>query len=499
MSVLSDHEYLLTSQALNRMAGLVFDESRRAAVSAIVSERIAEVGSTSVTAYLDLVQSVAGAPERQKLLDAVTIQETHFFRNLPQVDALRRHIVPELLAHASASRRPLTVWSAGCSTGEEPYTLAMLLLEATQGRPVPVRIVGTDVSSAALDVARAARYSGRTIDLAETGAADRWFDQQDDGSRVVKKEVRELVEFRLHNLVTEAPPFGHGDVDLLVCRNVTIYFARETTQALVHRFHGVMRDGAYLVLGHAETLWQVSDAFSLVPVGEAFVYRRDPVSVRPPGPRPTPAAGRVVPPAGRSRAPLAATRREPPPKQRARLRAPVRVIRSLTSAPALPSAADLPTAREALADGRYTDAVDLAAAISAREPLLVEAYVVQGRALANLGRDAEAVDHLRKAVFLDPTAGHAHFMLASSLLRLDEAEAASLSFAAAADTLPLTTPGAVADLLDGRPVAELVDLCRQLAAAGRGTGRELSTNGHRPASEPTSDDAAEASMGRRRR
>ena len=91
---------------------------------------------------------------------------------------------------------------------------------------------------------------------------------------MVTEQVRRLVELQLHNLVTDPPPFGPGEVDLIVCRNVTIYFDRATTGALVGSFHDVLAEGGYLLLGHSETLWQVSDAFSLVPVGDAFVYRR---------------------------------------------------------------------------------------------------------------------------------------------------------------------------------------------------------------------------------
>jgi len=475
VTVLSDQEYLATSQTLNRLAGLVFDDSRRAALSAIVTERMAAAGSASVEGYLHLVESPVGAPERQRLLDAVTIQETHFFRNLPQVEALRRDILPALIGDALAARRPVTVWSAGCSTGEEPYTLAMLLLEAMHGRgPVPVRILGTDVSAAALEVADAGVYAGRTIQLAEAGAADRWFDAGSDGSWRVKDEVRELVDFQVHNLVTEPPPFAYGEVDLLVCRNVTIYFSRETTQSLMHRFHEVMRDGAYLVLGHAETLWQVSDAFALVPVGDAFVYRRDRVAGSGAPARP-PRAGS---PSHRS------SRPEPRRGPLGRLRPPVRIIRQRGSAPepAVPPVEPLEQAREALAAGRYDEAASLAADASAGEPLSAEAYVVQARAFGNLGRDDEALEALRKAVFLDPAAGHAHFLLASTLTKLGNREAASLSFAAAAETLPLATPGALADLLDGRAVDDLVDLCRKLASATRPTNEPIPTTpaGRRP-------------------
>ncbi len=282
--VLTEEEYERTTQTLVRLAGLVFDVSRRGAISAILHERLEATGHPSVDSYLAHVESSLGLEERQQLLDAVTIQETHFFRNLPQMEALRRDVLPDLLKRNRSTGRPLTIWSAGCSTGEEPYTLAMLLVQLFEETgPFPVRIVGTDVSAAALDVARAGVYSGRTIHLAEPGAVDRWFDARPDDSFSVAQPVRDLVEFRLQNLVADEPPFGPGEVDLVVCRNVTIYFGRETTRRLVDGFHRLLTPGGYLLLGHAETLWQISDSFSLasgrrgvrLPQGGAGVARQN--------------------------------------------------------------------------------------------------------------------------------------------------------------------------------------------------------------------------------
>lgn len=462
--VLTEEEYERTTQTLVRLAGLVFDVSRRGAISAILHERLEATGHPSVDSYLAHVESSLGLEERQQLLDAVTIQETHFFRNLPQMEALRRDVLPDLLKRNRSTGRPLTIWSAGCSTGEEPYTLAMLLVQLFEETgPFPVRIVGTDVSAAALDVARAGVYSGRTIHLAEPGAVDRWFDARPDDSFSVAQPVRDLVEFRLQNLVADEPPFGPGEVDLVVCRNVTIYFGRETTRRLVDGFHRLLTPGGYLLLGHAETLWQISDSFSLLPVGEAFVYRKE-VQTSPGRTPSVPAAARGVAP------------RPTVPRRVMRdvLRVPgLRPKRAPEPArPAAPPISSIPSpledlirAREALAAGSYAEAATLADRATATHPLLVEGYIIEGRALANQGDDDGAIAALRKAVFLDPTAAHAHFLLATTLSRVGDPAGAALSFAAAAETLPSASPETLTELLDGRAVSDLVDLCRQLAVS----------------------------------
>ncbi len=485
---LSDADYAAVTATLARLAGLVFDESRRAGLSTIVRDRLLATGSVDIAAYLARLERPDGATERQRLLDLVTIQETHFFRIVPQMLALRDHVLPELVARSKLSGRPVTIWSAGCSTGEEAYTVAMLLRELmARIGPFDAKVLGTDVSAAALDTARAGRYSGRTVDLARQGALEPWFAVGDDGWWQVRSDVRDLVEFELHNLVTEPTPFEPGSVDLILCRNVTIYFSRATTKALVHRFHSTLCVGGYLLVGPAETLWQISDEYTLTQLGDAFVYRKD---ARGPGARAStrsaaerrkslwpvrrtgePAAARLSVRTGPHIArPVAPSVPVPLPTGSTPTTRPARSMTPVAQVDqAVPSALDLyEAARRALADGRYADAAERSLAAADRadtDQLMLDAYVLRARALTNLGDDLNGQAALRRAIFLDPYAGHAHFLLGSSLLRTGDNSAAATAFMAAADSLPRVPAAAIDDLLDGRKVAELVELCRQLAQA----------------------------------
>ena len=273
--------------------------------------------------------------------------------------------------------------------------------------------------------------------------------------------MRDLVEFRLQNLVTDEPPFDTGEVDLVVCRNVTIYFGRETTTRLVSGFHRLLTMGGYLLLGHAETLWQISDAFSLLPVGEAFIYRKDavPQNGRRPAPKLPPPSRPAAPPPRRVMRDVLRV-----PSLRPRRPAPEPPAPAPSVAMAVPSPLeDLIKARDALNAGNYAEAASLAERATAAHPLLVEGYIVEGRALSNQGDDDGAIAALRKAVFLDPSAAHAHFLLATTLARVGDPGGASLSFASAAETLPRASTETLSELLDGRAVSDLVDLCRQLA------------------------------------
>jgi len=470
-TVLSDEDFARLRLLLSRAAGLVFEESRRESLAYSVAERLRATGRTSVPAYLDLVQQ-PGSAERQELLDEVTIQETHFFRNPPQVRALRAHVVPELVRAAAAGQRRLRIWSAGCSTGEEPYTVAMLLREllpSTAGWDV--QVVATDVSARALEAARAGVYGARSVQLATPQERARFFTERADGRFEVRPEIRELVTFSHHNLVTDPLPFGADDrLDLVLCRNVTIYFSRETTRTLVSRLHAGLRDGGYLFLGHSETLWQISDEFRLVALGTgdsaAYVYRRldgGPQERRRVLPdrrtgdgRPGPAGERR---AGPRRAWDALTRGLARDDDAAAASVPQAHAAAPPSGPAL-----LAAARAALADGCYEQAAELAAQSVAADPLHGPAHRLCGEALVALGRDDDALVTLRKAIYLDPDDGVAHFQLAGALARVGHGSAAAREYRAAAEVAARRPHGEPAPELEGRDGAEFVQLCTRLGA-----------------------------------
>lgn len=426
--VLTDSDFDAVRAHLRAAAGLAFDESRRAALSATFAERLEQTDTATVADYLRLLALPDSEHERHCLLDAVTVRETSFFRNGPQMEALRRHLLPDLLRETSGRDRPLTIWSAGCSTGEEAYTLGMLLLELAPAlvSPSTVRILGTDVSTEALRAASRATYAGRTLEALPPTLADRWTEARPGGARGVLDRVRRLVELRLHNLVAEPPPFGRGEVDLVVCRNVTIYFDRETTSQVVGTFHDVLRGGGYLLLGHAETLWQLSDAFELVPAGEAFAYRRGADAARTPARRP----------------------RRPP--------------RPVAPGPA-PAPVPLDLARSAVAEGRYDVAARAAAEAVTADPLNPSGYLLLGQARVNLAQPAAAVESLRKAVYLDPALAPAHFLLGGALAALGRHDQAAVSYRAAARSLTSVVAGTFTDFLSGRGPEEMGRLCEQLA------------------------------------
>jgi chemotaxis protein methyltransferase CheR len=480
---LGEDDFNRVRDLLDRTAGLVFDESRRDSLSYSLGERLGASGCADVDGYLALLRSPRGSDEMQLLLNEVTIQETHFFRNPPQFRALRQHVLPALVKEAAKGNRKIRVWSAGCSTGEEPYSIAMLLREQL---PLldgwDVQVIATDLSTRALDAARAGRYGARAVSVADPTDVARWF-IRDGNEHVVRPEVRELVTFRHHNLVVEPPPLDPGDsFDLILCRNVTIYFSRDTTRALMTRLHESIREGGYLFLGHSETLWQVNDQFRLVTLGDAFVYRRQAEDA-------TPADRRTVLPdrrTGDDGLPDTGERRVTKIDRRSSVWEALTKPRTLSFTPrerlnppdelqaestaTLVAEADaMETVRAALRSGAYAQAAEAAEVLSEAEPMRADAHYLRGMALANLGRDSDALVALRKAVYVDPKAGFAHFLLAGCLSRLGNADAAARSYRAAAESLGQSVDDNVAAELGGRSVGELVEMCWQLSGETRGT------------------------------
>jgi chemotaxis protein methyltransferase CheR len=472
--VLSDAEFATIKKLLHNAAGLSFDDSRRDSLGFSIGERMRATKTADVEGYLVKVSSVTGADERQALLDEVTIPETHFFRNPPQIRALRKYVMPELIRQ-NAERKRLRIWSAGCSTGEEAYTVAILVRELLPASTDwDIKVLATDISTRGLGAGREARYGERSFVMTEPSDLARWFvPDADGGAWTVRDEVRSIVEFEHRNLVTEDAAFEPGEADLILCRNVTIYFDRDTTRGLMKRFHVRLRDGGYLFLGHAETLWQITDDFTLVSLGDAFVYRRlDDVEER------TDEADRrrVLPErrVGDEPIPRMPERRKTDSERRHREKAASAVPKlPRLVTPALPvprviaPAAELPdpldAVRAALAEGRYAEAADIAAEVAGSTPLRPDAHYLWGVALTNLGRDADALVVLRKTLYLDPEHGFAHFMLAGSLDRVGEGVAAARSYRAAARTLGNRPADTTAPELGGRDVGELAALCNQLA------------------------------------
>ncbi|MDM8083364.1 protein-glutamate O-methyltransferase CheR [Cellulomonas cellasea] len=281
----------LTTDSFEFVADLV---RRRSAIQLeagkeyLVESRLAPLARRAGLGLDEFVKSVRAAAsehERDLVVEALTTNETSWFRDGAPFVALRQHIVPALTADAVAPRR-LRVWSAACSTGQEPYSIAMTLQDALPSH-VDADILATDLSEQVLARARAGLYSQLEVDRGLPSAMRERHFQAAGSEWRISDELRAAVRFMRHNLL-DASPAGQG-FDLIFLRNVLIYFDVATKQQILARMHRVLRPGGFLVLGAAETTIGVDDDWERLPLGRGSVYRpRGAASDPPPWPATVP-------------------------------------------------------------------------------------------------------------------------------------------------------------------------------------------------------------------
>ena len=433
--------------------------------------------SRDFPAYLARLETDPAALD--DLLVELTIGETYFFRNPEHFDFVRHEVLQDL-ARRKGPGHVVRAWSAGCASGEEPYSLAVLLLE--EGYGDRMEVWGTDVSRAALSRTQVASYGDWSL---RGPQADRMrpFLRPEGRRYLLAPEVRERVHFGYLNLAEDSWPSrtsGLWNMDVIFCRNVLIYFNRATIAAVARRLHATLADGGFLIPGPSDPPLGTLAPFETILTDWGVVYRRpaqtataspSPYRVLTPPPLPVPAPVQAPPPP----APVLPVAKPPP--------APPPV-------PAPPPAPDgLEDARRALARGDWHEAArragalqdDPGAAVMAvralanldpeeavrtcaeavtRHPLTVELRYLQALLLLGLGRLPEAERAARQALYLEPTLAVAHLMLGHILRRQGDFPGALRAFRTAESlcaTLPEDTP---VPLADGDSAGRLVEVAR---------------------------------------
>lgn len=297
-SAISSAELEQFQRAIAMRLGLRFDDSRLTQLAEVLSRRLQARRSTAA-AYLEELCSPDELPdERGALARELTVGETYFFRHTDQFGALMDVALPERLS-ARAATRNLRLLSAGCASGEEAYTLAILLRERGIERGFNVTIQAVDLNPAALAKATQALYSPWSLRETPAELQQRWFTRQGRDLQLVSA-IREAVRFDEHNLLNDAPALiPAGSFDIVFCRNVLMYFTTEHATAIVARLARALSPGGFLFLGHAETLRGLSHAFHLRHAHNAFYYQlrenAEPYAVAPSFDAPTLPARSMLP------------------------------------------------------------------------------------------------------------------------------------------------------------------------------------------------------------
>jgi len=270
--VLSPDQLRRVCDFVYRRSGMFYGETKRYYIERRVADRMAQAGLTSIPAYLTLLQ--ANRLEAEHLINSFTVNETYFYREEHQLRCLSASLLPEIVAPMGAGDL-VRIWSVPCSSGEEPYSLAIWLLE---NWPLVdaynIEIVGSDIDTKALAAAVAGAYGERALARLPAPVRDSYFEPARDGTRRIIQDLRDSVHFTAVNLMDSAAMRAQGLFDVIFCRNVLIYFDDASRLGAAENLYAAMKPGAFICLGHTESMGRISAAFTLRRFPDAIVYQR---------------------------------------------------------------------------------------------------------------------------------------------------------------------------------------------------------------------------------
>jgi chemotaxis protein methyltransferase CheR len=275
---LSEEEFRLLRDLIHERFGLFFDDNQRASLRTRLAGRLA---SLDLLSFEDYYHYLRFGPQRgdelQRMVTHLTNNETYFYREMPQLQVFAETVLRDIKdAKSGGPDRTVRVLSAGCSTGEEAYTLAMIVYDSGQFFwNWDVQVIGMDVDQVALEKARRAVYHHNSFRSLSPAVKERHFVAAPGVAAQVKEPIRRLVSFRAGNIVDPASYLGLPALDVIFCRNVLIYFSDAMILKVVRLFHDVLVPGGYLFLGHAESLSRITDLFTPIRFQGAMIYRKE--------------------------------------------------------------------------------------------------------------------------------------------------------------------------------------------------------------------------------
>ena len=263
---ISDQDFMLFSTLIYNQSGIHFSSNNRSILESRLKERLKEQNLSNIQAYYNLILK---DPEEMKiLLDSVTTNLTRFFRNTGHFQTLENHVIPDLVDYKKKKNNYyLKVWSAGCSTGEEPYSIAMILKEKLSPA-IRTEIIASDLSLQSLMKAQEGFYTDNKVGGIPKPYLKKYFEKKHKGYQI-KETIKSMVKFDYHNLKFES---GLRNVDILFCRNVIIYFDKAAQKALINRFWDIMNSHSFLFLGHSESLFGMNTSFEFIKTDWTCIY-----------------------------------------------------------------------------------------------------------------------------------------------------------------------------------------------------------------------------------
>jgi chemotaxis protein methyltransferase CheR len=275
---ISDKDFEQLRDYIYNVCGIYFHSSKKYFLESRLTRRMESTGSKTHAEYYQYLRgSATGGAELRKLLDEITTNETCFFRNLPQLTALENKFLPEIVATKSKiGFKKLRIWSAGSSSGEEAYTMAMLLLEkrATILKDWIIEIVGTDINETVISQAKEGVYNSYSVRNTPNFYLKKYFKEESAGKFVLSPEVKKLASFNTLNLYDDNKMLFMKSFDFIFCANVLIYFDTSSKSKVVQHFYNNLQPYGYFFVGQSESLHGVNDKFKTVHFPGGFTYNK---------------------------------------------------------------------------------------------------------------------------------------------------------------------------------------------------------------------------------
>lgn len=266
---LTDIQFEKYKKLIYDESGITFSSSNRSILESRLRERVRHSDAEDVDGYYQII--IRDQDALKGLLDSVTTNLTRFFRNQAHIDTFEKYVIPELIKMKRESgKKEVRVWSAGCSTGEEPYTLAMVLKE-TLPPDFTIAVTASDISLKSLMIGKEGFYAKHRISGVPEHYLNKYFDAR-EGGYAIKDDIKKLIKFDYHNLQNDS---GQRNLDVVFCRNVLIYFDTPAQKTVVERFWDSLAPKSFLFIGHSESLFGMNTRFQFLKTDWACIYAKN--------------------------------------------------------------------------------------------------------------------------------------------------------------------------------------------------------------------------------
>ena len=275
--IFTDPEFAKLCEYFYRRTGIMFAENKRYFVERRVEERMHQAGCEAFRDYFSLIRFQSSGEEMQRLVNQLTVNETYFLREQYQFSALAAEILPEVVKDREAGST-VRIWSMPCSTGEEPYSIAISILESwSRADDFAIEISASDIDSRVLSMAQRGIYSERSVHRVSTELRSKYFARLANGDHQICDDIRNSIDFSLANIMNPNHTARYRSIDVIFCRNMLIYFDDVSRRQAAEAFYECLTPGGFICLGHSESMGRISSLFTPRKFLDTIVYQKSPL------------------------------------------------------------------------------------------------------------------------------------------------------------------------------------------------------------------------------